>query len=131
MRGPDRGSFGDVIHHVSVEVADLERSGRFYDAVVGALGWRRHVDDEHVIAWGIVRPVFFASNRHPAGPGGGHVCFAASGIPAVKASWEGGVQAGGTDDGAPGPRPEYGPSYYSAYLRDPDGNRVEVAVGTD
>ena len=50
------------------------------------------------------------------------------GIPAVKAAWEGGVNAGGTDEGAPGPRPEYGASYYSAYLRDPDQNRVEIAV---
>ena len=120
-----------VIHHVSVEVSDLERSGRFYDAVLGALGWRRHIDTDQVIAWGIVRPVFYASKRHTQGPGGGHVCFTANAIPAVKASWEGGVAAGGTDDGAPGPRPEYGGSYYSAYLLDPDGNRVEIAVGSD
>jgi catechol 2,3-dioxygenase-like lactoylglutathione lyase family enzyme len=59
------------------------------------------------------------------------VCFAASGIPAVKAAWEAGVEAGGIDEGAPGARPEYGGSYYSAYLRDPDGNRVEIAVGSD
>ena len=121
----------DVIHHASVAVSDLERSGRFYDAVLGALGWRRHIDDEHVIAWGIVRPVFFASNQRPSTPGGGHVCFSASGIPAVKGAWEGGQREGGTDDGAPGPRPEYGGSYYSAYLIDPDGNRIEVAVGSD
>jgi catechol 2,3-dioxygenase-like lactoylglutathione lyase family enzyme len=120
-----------VIHHVSVEVTELERSGRFYDAVLGSLGWRRHIDTDQVIAWGIVRPVFFASNRPRGGPGGGHVCFTANAIPAVKASWEGGVAAGGSDDGAPGPRPEYGGSYYSAYLLDPDGNRVEIAVGSD
>ena len=119
-----------MIHHVSVAVSDLERSGRFYDAVLGSLGWRRHIDTDEVIAWGIVKPVFFATRRDPHGPGGGHVCFAATGIPAVKGSWEGGVGAGGTDDGAPGPRPEYGGSYYSAYLLDPDGHRVEVAVGT-
>jgi catechol 2,3-dioxygenase-like lactoylglutathione lyase family enzyme len=119
-----------VIHHVSVEASDLEASGRFYDAVLGALGWRRHRDDEAAIAWGIVRPVFF-SYQGDDGPGGGHVCFSASGIPAVKAAWEGGVGAGGVDDGAPGPRPEYGGNYYSAYLRDPDGNRIEVAVGSD
>ena len=120
-----------MIHHVSVGVSDLERSGRFYDALLGALGWRRHIDDAETIAWGIVKPEFFASLRPGAGPGGGHVCFTASGIPAVKAAWEGGTAAGGTDDGAPGPRPEYGGGYYSAYMRDPDGNRVEVAVGAD
>ena len=117
-----------MIHHVSVDVSELETSARFYDAVLGSLGWRRHIDNPDVVAWGIVRPVFFASAGRPPGGVGGHVCFDASGIPAVKAAWEGGVGAGGIDDGAPGPRPEYGGNYYSAYLRDPDGNRVEIAV---
>jgi catechol 2,3-dioxygenase-like lactoylglutathione lyase family enzyme len=120
-----------MIHHVSVAVSDLERSGRFYDAMLGALGWRRHIDDGDAIAWGIVKPEFFATRQADARAGGGHVCFTASGISAVKAAWEGGTAAGGSDDGAPGPRPEYGGSYYSAYMRDPDGNRVEVAVGSD
>jgi catechol 2,3-dioxygenase-like lactoylglutathione lyase family enzyme len=120
-----------VIHHASVDVSDLERAGRFYDAVLGSLGWRRHIDNDERIAWGIVRPVFSVTRRDSAGGPGGHICFAASGIPAVKAAWEGGTEAGGSDDGAPGPRPEYGPSYYSAYLLDPDGHRVEVAVGTN
>ena len=119
-----------MIHHVSVDVSDLEQSGRFYDAVLGSLGWRRQVDDGQRIAWGIFKPVFFANRRDGVGPGFGHVCFSASGLSAVKAAWEGGVGAGGTDDGAPGPRPEYGAGYYSAYLRDPDGHRVEIAVGS-
>ena len=120
-----------VINHVSVEVSDLERSGRFYDALLGPLGWRRQVDTDELIGWGIVKPVFFVSARRPAGTGGGHVCFSAHGIPAVRAAWEGGLAAGGGDDGAPGNRPQYGPAYYSAYLRDPDGYRIEVAVSTD
>jgi catechol 2,3-dioxygenase-like lactoylglutathione lyase family enzyme len=118
-----------MIHHVSVEVSDLEASARFYDAVVGALGWRRHVELADHVGWGIVRPVFYASTRHPSGSGGGHVCFASPGISGVKGAWESGIEAGGTDEGAPGQRPEYGATYYSAYLRDPDGNRVEIAVG--
>jgi catechol 2,3-dioxygenase-like lactoylglutathione lyase family enzyme len=116
-----------VIHHASVEVSELERSAHFYDALLGPLGWRRHLDTDQVIGWGIVKPVFFASTRREASPGGGHICFSASGISA----WEGGVAAGGADDGPPGNRPQYGPTYYSAYLLDPDGHRVEVAVGTD
>jgi len=118
-----------VIHHVSVEVADLERSGLFYDAVVGALGWRRHVEEKGRIGWGIVRPIFYASTRHPRGSVSGHICLASPGISGVKGSHEAGLAAGGTDDGAPGQRPEYGATYYSAYLLDPDGNRIEIAVG--
>jgi catechol 2,3-dioxygenase-like lactoylglutathione lyase family enzyme len=120
-----------VIHHVSVGVSDLAASGRFYDAVLGSLGWRRHIENDEVIAWGIVRPVFFASAKPGATPGSGHICFMSSGIPGVKAAWEGGIREGGADDGAPGQRPEYGASYYSAYVLDPDRNRVEIAVGSD
>jgi catechol 2,3-dioxygenase-like lactoylglutathione lyase family enzyme len=120
-----------VIHHASVEVAELPRSGRFYNAVLGPLGWRRLLETDERIGWGIVRPVFFVSVRNGARAGGGHICFAANSIPAVKAAWEGGLEAGGLNQGDPGQRPEYGPTYYAAYLRDPDGHRIEVAVGVD
>jgi len=120
-----------VIHHVSVEVSDLEQSGRFYDSLLGPLGWRRQIDTSEVVGWGIVKPVFFASNRGQGAPGGGHVCFSASGISAVRAAWEGGVAAGGSDDGPPSNRPQYVPTCASAYLGDPDGHRVEGAGGTD
>ena len=69
-----------MLHHASVDVSDLERSGRFYDGLLGPLGWRRQVETDEVIAWGIVKPVFFASARRSAGTGGGHVCFSASGL---------------------------------------------------
>ncbi|MDQ3759644.1 MAG: VOC family protein [Actinomycetota bacterium] len=118
-----------MIHHASVEVSDLERSGRFYDAVVGALGWRRHVEEEARIGWGLVRPLFYASARRTPVTSSGHICLASPGISGVKGAWEAGLGAGGSDDGAPGQRPEYGATYYSAYLLDPDGNRIEIAVG--
>ena len=75
-----------MIHHVSVDVSELAASARFYDAVLGSLGWRRHIDGSDLVAWGIVRPVFFASAKRGAGSESGHVCFDASGIPAVKAA---------------------------------------------
>jgi len=120
-----------VIHHASVEASDLERSARFYDSVLRPLGWRRHIDTEERVAWGLVRPVFHVVARRGARNGGGHIAFGANGISAVKAAWEGGLNAGGVNQGDPGQRPEYGPTYYAAYLRDPDGHRVEITVGTD
>ena len=81
------------------------------------------------IGWGIVRPIFYVVDRREAASGGGHVAFGANGISAVKAAWEGGVNAGGDQQGDPGQRPEYGPTYYAAYLRDPDGHRIEITVG--
>jgi catechol 2,3-dioxygenase-like lactoylglutathione lyase family enzyme len=54
------------------------------------------------------------------------VALRASGKAAVDAAYRAALAAGGSDDGSPGPRPHYGRRYYAAYLRDPDGLRVEI-----
>jgi catechol 2,3-dioxygenase-like lactoylglutathione lyase family enzyme len=116
-----------VIDHVGFEVGDLERSGRFYDAVLYSLGARRMVQSEHALAYGVNGPqVWFVVRGRPPGPGYGHMALSANGRAAVDAAYAAGLRAGGTDDGPPGPRPQYGERYYAAYLRDPDGLRVEV-----
>ncbi len=115
-----------MIHHVGFEVANLERSGAFYDAVFFALGARRLHVTEHAIAYGTVAPVFWLTGRHRPQPTYGHVALSAFGKAAVDAAHAAGLQAGGTDDGAPGPRPQYGT--YAGYLRDPDGLRVEIVA---
>jgi catechol 2,3-dioxygenase-like lactoylglutathione lyase family enzyme len=118
-----------MIDHVGFEVSDLERSARFYDAVAFPLGARRVLSSEHAVAYGYDDPVLWivVRGRRP-GPGYGHVALKASGRAAVNAAHSGGVANGGSDDGAPGPRPQYGEGYYAAYLRDPDGLRVEVVA---
>jgi catechol 2,3-dioxygenase-like lactoylglutathione lyase family enzyme len=119
-----------VIDHIGFEVSDLERSSRFYDAVLYALGARRMVQTEHAVAYGVNGPHLWIVNRpgrpRPPGAGYGHVALRASGKVAVDAAHAGGLANGGSDDGAPGMRPQYGRRYYAAYLRDPDGLRVEV-----
>jgi catechol 2,3-dioxygenase-like lactoylglutathione lyase family enzyme len=120
-----------VISRVTIEVSDLERSSAFYDAVFAALGWRRHIDTGERIGWGIARPWFFVNTEGPVNPGSELVCFSASGMAAVRGAWESGVEAGGENDGDPGVREEFGPSYYCAYLRDPDGYRIEIAIVRD
>ena len=116
-----------MIDHVGFEVSDLERSGRFYDAVLGALGARRMLESEHAVAYGVNAPVLWivVRGRSPE-PGYGHLALAASGKAAVDAAHAAGLANGGRDDGAPGRRPQYGPRCYAAYLKDPDGLRVEV-----
>ncbi len=69
-----------------------------------------------------------ARDRGP-GPAYGHLALEATGRVAVDAAYAGAIGAGGSDDGPPGPRPQYGARYYAAYLLDPDGYRVEVVAG--
>jgi catechol 2,3-dioxygenase-like lactoylglutathione lyase family enzyme len=116
-----------VIDHVGYEVADLQRSARFYDAVFFALGARRLHESTHALAYGLNGPLIWivTRGRSPAS-GYGHLALQASGKAAVDAAHAAGVASGGSDDGLPGQRPQYGRRYYAAYLRDPDGLRVEV-----
>jgi catechol 2,3-dioxygenase-like lactoylglutathione lyase family enzyme len=119
-----------VIDHVGFEVADLGRSGRFYDAVFFALGGRRVRETPEGIAYGVSGPVFWLKARGLApGPGYGHVALRAAGKAAVDAAHAAGLDSGGSDDGPPGPRPRYGSRCYAGYLRDPDGLRVELVAG--
>jgi catechol 2,3-dioxygenase-like lactoylglutathione lyase family enzyme len=116
-----------VIDHIGFEVSDLGRSGQFYDAVFFRLGGRRLLDTDQAIAYGISAPELWIVVRgRPPAPAYGHVALAASGRAAVDAAYTAGLGAGGTDAGAPGPRPHYGSGYYAAYLHDPDALRVEV-----
>ncbi len=117
-----------MLHHVLLEVGDLERSGAFYDALLAPLGWRRHFDDENTVGWGIAKPVFFISANHPPQAGFGMVSFSAKGVAAVKAAWEGGTRAGGRGVSEPGARRAHGSGSYSAFLQDPDGYDVEVTA---
>jgi catechol 2,3-dioxygenase-like lactoylglutathione lyase family enzyme len=116
-----------VFDHIGFEVSDLARSARFYDAVVHALGLRRQFESAHAIAWGDNEPRLWivVRGRAPAS-GYGHVALRASGRVAVDAAHAAGLAHGGSDDGAPGPRPQYGRGCYAGYLRDPDGLRVEL-----
>jgi catechol 2,3-dioxygenase-like lactoylglutathione lyase family enzyme len=116
-----------MIHHLGFEVSELDRSSRFYDAVFLALGARRMFESDRAVAYGVNGATFWITMRdRPPAPGYGHVALQASGRAAVDAAFRAGVAQGGEDDGPPGPRPQYGRRYYAAYLRDPDGLRVEI-----
>jgi catechol 2,3-dioxygenase-like lactoylglutathione lyase family enzyme len=116
-----------VIDHIGFEVSDLARSAAFYDPVFFALGGRRMLESEIAVAYGINAPVLWivVRDREP-GPGYGHVALVAAGRAGVDAAYRAGLAHGGSDDGPPGDRPQYGSRVYAAYLRDPDGLRVEV-----
>jgi catechol 2,3-dioxygenase-like lactoylglutathione lyase family enzyme len=116
-----------LIDHVGLEVSDLAASARFYDAVFFALGARRMHESSAAVAYGRDDPTFWIVQRgRPPQPGYGHIAFQAAGKAAVDGAYAAGIAAGGRSDGPPGPRPQYGPRHYAAFLRDPDGLRVEI-----
>src|ERR1700753_3015862 len=118
-----------MLHHVLLEVGDLDRSASFYDTMLAPLGWRRHFDEDKTIGWGIAKPVFFISSHHDPKPGYGLLCVSGRGIVAVTAPYENGTRAGGTSIAEPGERRSYGSGSYSAFLKHPDGYEIEIIVG--
>jgi catechol 2,3-dioxygenase-like lactoylglutathione lyase family enzyme len=120
-----------MIDHLGMEVSDLARSAAFYDAVFFAIGVRRVHAGERAIAYGVTAATFWIVTRgRPPAPGYGHVAFAAAGRVAVDSAYAAGLANGGRGDGEPGPRLQYGPLYYAAYLLDPDGLRVEIVANS-
>ena len=122
-----------MLHHVSVGVADLERAAKFYDAALSTLGYKRVMEFmPHAVAYGVDSPAFWVqvpANREPPSVGNGtHIGFNAKTKSQVHAFHAAALKAGGTDNGAPGPRPDYGPEYYGAFVLDLDGNRLEALI---
>ncbi len=121
-----------MIDHVSIEVRDLVASAAFYDALLAPLGMTRQADQPATVGWGKRYPEFWINLRAEMAPlaptSGMHVCLRARGTGAVDAAHAAALAQGGTDDGAPGMRPEYCDNYYAAFIRDPDGNRIEVVT---
>lgn len=119
-----------ILSHVSVGTNDFDRAAAFYDAVLATLGAKRLLSFPGAIAYGKEYPEFWLQkpgDGNPATLGNGtHMGFVAASKQAVHAFHEAGLGAGGTDDGAPGPREDYGAAYYGGFLRDPDGNKIEA-----
>lgn len=122
-----------MIDHISIGVRDVAASGRFYDAALGALGYRRLSDSADSVGYGDTAAVYWiGASKSPVPPdpeSGLHICFAASSRAAVDEFHAAALTAGGRDNGKPGIRSVYGPSYYAAFVVDPDGYRIEAYCG--
>ena len=141
MRGVElvhagNGSLGAIFDHVGIAVSDLAASERFYRTVLSVLGVEPSHADADQVRSSEARSVVgwedwwigSTDREHPV-TRGLHVGFRAPDRVAVDAFWQAGIDAGYRDDGAPGPRPVYGPDYYGGFLLDPDGNSVEAVHG--
>ena len=124
-----------MIAHISIGVRDVDRSKRFYDAVLEPLGYKCLRAARSLAGYGYGRDsislwVVQAERPVPADEKTGlHFCFAAPDVAAVDAFYVAAMTSGGHDNGAPGLRPIYGPGYYAAFIIDPDGYRIEAHYG--
>jgi catechol 2,3-dioxygenase-like lactoylglutathione lyase family enzyme len=121
-----------MLHHISFGVRDLQLAGLFYDAALGALGYRRVFEDDTAIGYGVEDDkdlLCLKLRPDAAAPGAGfHMAFSAPSRAAVDAFHAAALAVGGSDNGAPGLRPDYGDNYYAAFLVDPDGHRIEAVI---
>jgi catechol 2,3-dioxygenase-like lactoylglutathione lyase family enzyme len=122
-----------MLHHVSIGVADVARAAQFYDPVLRELGFGRVMEFlPYGIGYGDKLPQFWVQLPHdqrPASVGNGvHVAFNATSEAMVRAFHRVALEAGGTNEGEPGPRPDYGPDYFGAFVRDLDGNKLEAVL---
>jgi catechol 2,3-dioxygenase-like lactoylglutathione lyase family enzyme len=120
-----------MLSYVTLGTNDLPRACRFYDAALGALDYVRHVDGENEKGYGPKDgTIQFWINRpyddKPATVGNGTMpAFHAPSRGAVRDFHHAALNTGGSDEGAPGLR-DYGPNFYAAYVRDPDGNKLSA-----
>jgi catechol 2,3-dioxygenase-like lactoylglutathione lyase family enzyme len=122
-----------MIDHVSIAVRDLRAAEPFYTALLAPLGLTKLRDwPDAAVGFGKKHPEFWINRRSEmnrvAADSGVHICLRAPDTEAVDAFHAAALKAGGTSDGAPGLRPDYHARYYAAFIRDPDGNRIEAVT---
>ena len=122
-----------MIDHVSLGTSDLARATAFYDSVLAPLGyvrlWTGAKGIEYGPAGGVGMFAIFQTDEYARAPGGGfHLALTAPNRQAVDAFHAEALRMGGMDEGAAGPRPQYGAGYYAAFIRDPDGYKLEAVL---
>jgi len=121
-----------MIDHVSIAVRDLAGCGRFYDTVLATIGYTRLVTRPATIGFGKkYAELWLNERRHmtPADPDtGAHICLRAPNAEAVQAFHAAAITGGGRSDGAPGLRADENAGYYAAFVRDPEGNKIEAVT---
>ena len=119
-----------MLDHIGLEVSDVERSKAFYERALAPLGITVLLEPiPQAVGFGEQhdqKPYFWIGTRGGTPNTGVHVAFAVESRELVDAFHAAALEAGATDNGAPGERTIYHPNYYGAYVLDPDGNNVEA-----
>jgi catechol 2,3-dioxygenase-like lactoylglutathione lyase family enzyme len=122
-----------AIHYLMIGSNDLARSRAFYDAVMPHLGGTIAHDYAGItFAYSVGNALVWISRPYDKGeatPANGSMSgFGCASRDAVDAAHAAALANGGSDEGAPGPRPLYGPDFYGGYVRDPDGNKMAFVL---
>jgi catechol 2,3-dioxygenase-like lactoylglutathione lyase family enzyme len=113
-----------MLDHIGLAVSDVAKSKTFFVSALAPLGYKVLMDfGQEAVGMGADRPDFWIAKGPVAKS---HVAFAAPNRAAVKAFYDAAISAGGKDNGAPGLRTQYHPTYYGAFVYDRDGNNIEV-----
>ncbi|WP_425230264.1 VOC family protein [Sphingomonas sp.] len=120
-----------MFSHVTLGSADLDRAAAFYRPVMATLGLIEPFALDRALVFGEVMgaKLFIGApfdGNPPSHGNGTHVALLAGSRAAVDAFHAAALAHGGSDEGAPGPRPHYHANYYGAYVRDPDGNKLQA-----
>jgi catechol 2,3-dioxygenase-like lactoylglutathione lyase family enzyme len=121
-----------IVDHIGWQVDDYDRAVKFYNAALKPLGWKKM--REFVYPGGKTagygtkgKPYLWLSSGAKTGPRI-HVALGTDSRAAVDAFYKAAMKAGGTDNGPPGTRAEYHPTYYAAFVLDPDGHNLEAVT---
>ena len=117
-----------MLDHIGLTVSDYERSCRFYEEALAPLGYKKVMDFGEVAGFGAQGPTFWIARGDGSTPI--HVAFTSPDRDTVHAFHAAALAAGGTENGAPGLRTQYHPTYYGAFVLDPDGNNIEAVCHT-
>ena len=121
-----------MIDHVSIPVSDLSKSSKFYEEVLAEIGHKKLVNLPNTVGFGKSYPEFWLNARPDlckAGINDGfHVCLRAKSEDCVTRFYDVAIKCGATSDGKPGLRTEYANNYYAAFVKDRDGNRIEMVT---
>lgn len=122
-----------MLDHIGIKVTDIKRSKAFYDAALLPLGVSVVMDVSEAetgstpyLGYGEGFKPYFWINEQPRATELIHVAFAAADRAKVDAFYAAAIEAGGKDNGPPGPRPHYHQNYYGAFVLDPDGHNIEA-----
>lgn len=112
--------------HIGIKVGNLDASVRFYTAALAPLGYVLCSRDENGAGFGPKGEPALWLYQHKGNGGAAHIAFRAGGHAAIEKFHAEGMKAGGRDNGGAGLRTDYSPTYFAAFLLDPDGNNVEA-----